>query len=117
MSSGVIGHYKTEPYDSYLIPDKHISLYDFGVLTLLNREFTTQETYWKDTIDPLKILTDDILGIGTNVRYGTTPGFKGIGDMHVKLAEGDNTSGILELKPFKHCDFGAKIPVCIVDSI
>ena len=100
-------YYKTGPFDSYLIPDKHISLYDFGVLTLLNREFTTKETYWKNSIDPSQNLTDDILGIGTNARYGSTPGFKGIGDMHIRLTEGDNSSGILELRNFKHCDFGS----------
>jgi len=99
-------YYKTGPYDSYIDPDEHISGYDFGVLTFINREFTTPETYWKDKINPTKNITDDILGVGKGVHYGVTPGFKAISEGYIRLAEGDNTSGIMEFKTHYGSDYG-----------
>ncbi len=98
--------YKTGPYDSYKDPEEHISAYDFGVLTFLNREFTSQETYWKDQINPVKNLTSDVLGVGRNCWESSTPGYKAIGDGQISLAEGDNTSGIMEFRIMTINDYG-----------
>ncbi|MHA1156374.1 MAG: hypothetical protein ACTSQK_09725, partial [Candidatus Heimdallarchaeota archaeon] len=100
-------YYKTGPYDSYIVPEDHISFYDFGVLTFVNREFTSPETYWKDETNLIKNLTNDILGIGRNYENSFTPGYKAIGTGHISLAEGDNTSGILEFRTFYGNDYGS----------
>lgn len=100
-------YYKTGPYDSYLEEDEWVGHHDFGLLTFLNREFTTSETYWKNVNNPAKNLTDDILGIGgTHVNFADTPGFKASSVGHILLTEGDNTSGIIELRSHYASDWG-----------
>ena len=91
--------YKTGPYDSYLEEGEWSGHHDFGLYTFLNREFTTQETYWKNRYNTNHNLTDDLLGFGGNI-YSTaiTPGYYAVGTGHILLVEGDNTSGIMELR-------------------
>jgi len=91
--------YKTGPYDSYIEEDEWIGYYDFGLYTFLNREFTTPETYWKNGFNTDYNLTDDLLGLGGNIHStSTTPGYYAVGIGHILLVEGDNTSGIIELR-------------------
>ncbi len=91
--------YKTGPFDSYIEEGVWIGSYDFGLYTFLNREFMTSETYWKNEYDENYNLTDDILGYGGNrVSVDPIPGHLAVELGHILLVEGDNTSGIIELR-------------------
>jgi hypothetical protein len=91
--------YKTGPFDSYIEEGEWVGHHDFGLYTFLNREFTTKETYWKNEYNTNYNLTDDILGLGCSIHeVTTTPGYYAVGKGHILLVEGDNTSGIIELR-------------------
>ncbi|MHA1185826.1 MAG: hypothetical protein ACTSXA_06150 [Candidatus Heimdallarchaeota archaeon] len=82
-----------------------------GGITLLSRDLTNPDTFWRNLNHPTENMTSDFVGLFVDGSTTSTPGYDKIGESMVKLAEGDNMNGILELITVEFYDWGHDVSV------
>jgi hypothetical protein len=77
-----------------------------GGITLLSRDLTNPDTFWRNMNHPTENMTSDFVGFFVDGHSNPTSGYAQIGESMVKLAEGNNVEGILELITVSYGDWG-----------
>ncbi|MFW9921948.1 MAG: hypothetical protein ACFFDW_01520 [Candidatus Thorarchaeota archaeon] len=99
--------YRTGPYDIQFAAMAWPGESQFGFITLLNRSLTTEETFFRNPLDPEnKNLTDIDLGIFGDGNGPAIPEYSKIGQSLVRLVEGTKTDGILSIITIEYQAWG-----------
>jgi hypothetical protein len=77
-----------------------------GGITLLSRDLSNSDTFWRNRNHPSENMTSDFVGMFEDGHRTSTSGYNKVGESMVKLIEGDEQNGILELITTSHFDWG-----------
>jgi len=77
-----------------------------GGITLLSRDLTNPETFWRNMNHPTENMTSDFVGMFVDGHSNPTSGYAQVGESMVKLVDGNNAEGILELITVSYGDWG-----------
>ncbi|NHJ85464.1 MAG: hypothetical protein FK734_08365 [Asgard group archaeon] len=99
--------YYSGPYNSYFDSDSWYGEYQAGFITLLRRDLTTTETFYRDPRDPTnQNLTENILGIFGDCNGQDIPEYQKTGDSLVTVLEGTQKDGILGIITYSYAEWG-----------
>jgi hypothetical protein len=101
-----VWEYKSGPFDSILNSERVFG-FQPGGFTLLNRNLTNPETFWRDPINMSQNLSAQVIGIFRDGTGDSVPGYSKIGNSIVEQAEGDEHQGILKLTTIDTWDWGS----------
>ncbi|MCE7746389.1 MAG: hypothetical protein GPJ52_14770 [Candidatus Heimdallarchaeota archaeon] len=103
-----VWEYKNSKYGSTINQTEDWGEYEPSVIAFMQRNFTNPETFYRNPINTIYNLTEDIVGLVTDNHAGKDIGdYNSIGQCLIKQESGYELEGIFEFRTYGYSDWGS----------